>query len=122
MSVDSHIVDIQAVDSISDVNRFYQRVIIDTIHHETFITPPAVLVLHHRLDKILDPLVKQLTLTIFLNVKGLDCEIFAKFLFQERHRIPINKKRPQPDFSCLITGAKIRIYFYIYLVRTTYAY
>ena len=47
MSVDSHIVDIQAVDSISDVNRFYQRVIIDTIHHETFITPPAVLVLHH---------------------------------------------------------------------------
>lgn len=81
MSVDSHIVDIQAVDSISNVYRFFQRVITDTFHHDTFITPTAVLVLHHRLDKILDPLAKQLTLTIFLNVKGLDCEIFAKFLF-----------------------------------------
>ena len=58
----------------------------------------------------------------FSNVKGLDCEIFTKFLFQERHRIPINKKRPQPDFTCLITGAKVRKYFCIYLVRTMYAY
>lgn len=35
--------------------------------------------------------------------------MFAKFQFQERYRIPINKKRPQPDFTCLITGAKIRV-------------
>lgn len=37
--------------------------------------------------------------------------MFAKFQFQERYRIPINKKRPQPDFTCLITGAKIRVIF-----------
>lgn len=44
---------------------------------------------------------------LICNIYGLDCEIFAKFQFQERYRIPINKKRPQPDFTCLITGAKI---------------
>ena len=46
-------------------------------------------------------------LRFIYNVYGLDCELFAKFQFQERYRIPINKKRPQPDFTCLITGAKI---------------
>ena len=45
---------------------------------------------------------------LIYNIDELDCEIFAKFQFQERYRIPINKKRPQPDFTCLITGAKIR--------------
>ena len=70
MSVDSHIVDIQAVGSISDVHRFFQRVITDSFHHDTFITPTSVLVLHHRLDKILDPLVKQLTLRIFRTAYG----------------------------------------------------
>lgn len=44
---------------------------------------------------------------LICNIYGLDCEIFAKFQFRERYRIPINKKRPQPDFICLITGAKI---------------
>ena len=64
MLVDSRIVDIQAVGSISDVHRLFQRVITDSFHHDTFMTPTSVLVLHHRLDKILDPLVKQLTLRI----------------------------------------------------------
>ena len=55
-------------------------------------------------------------------LKGWTARYSPNFCFQERHRIPINKKRPQPDFTCLITGAKVRKYFYIYLVRTMYAY
>ena len=40
-------------------------------------------------------------------LKGWAARYSPNFCFQERHRIPINKKRPQPDFTYLITGAKI---------------
>ena len=88
MSVDSHIVDIQAVGSISDVHRIFQRVITDSFHHNAFITPTSVLVLHHRLDKILDPLVKQLTLRIFRTAYR-----------HVSHHLRVNEYHTSPSYS-----------------------
>ena len=88
MSVDSYIVDIQAVGSISDVHRLFQRVITDSFHHDTFMTPTSVLVLHHRLDKILDPLVKQLTLRIFRTAYR-----------HVSHHLRVNEYHTSPSYS-----------------------
>lgn len=96
MSVDSHIVDIQAVGSISDVNRLFQRVITDSFHHDTFITPTSVLVLHHRLDKILDPLVKQLTLRIFRTAYR-----------HISHHLRVNEYHISPSYSTFCTTLSV---------------
>ena len=58
----------------------------------------------------------------FSNVKGLDCEIFTKFLFSGTAPDSYKQKTPATRLTCLITGAKVRKYFCIYLVRTMYAY
>ena len=129
MLVDSRIVDIQAVGSISDVHRLFQRVITDSFHHDTFMTPTSVLVFHHRLDKFLDPLVKQLTLRILRtayrhishHLRVYECHTSPSQFTISIYLVSIAKEftEKQTRFKILrnLFGFRFHVYFYHFSLR-----